>query len=165
MFFNPYIFAADLRLGDQYTADKEPCIRPCPKDRNGDNVLSLPGQRSARRLEQRPPADARPRTRRTPKRKETCAERTRLRLRRKEGRKGIRNQNRKETNMKSRRNDVPCYPPRPNSPWAHLPACRNPCPSPRSQPTIFKRLESAHVKNRWNKGDHGHETTNSYLLL
>ena len=38
-------------------------------------------------------------------------ERTRLRLRRKEGRKGIRNQNRKETNMKSRRNDVPCYPP------------------------------------------------------
>ena len=54
---------------------------------------------------------ARSRTRRTPKRKETCAERTRLRLRRKEGRKGIMNQNRKETNMKSRRNDVPCYPP------------------------------------------------------
>ena len=36
-------------------------------------------------------ADARPRTRRTPKRKETCAERKRLRTRRKEGGKGIRN--------------------------------------------------------------------------
>ena len=127
MFFNPYIFAADLRLGDQYTADKEPCIRPCPKDRNGDNVLSLPGQRSARRLEQRPPADARSRTRRTPKRKETCAERTRLRLRRKEGRKGIMNQNRKLSGATASRSD------------ARHPALRRPASS-----AIERRARSHH---------------------
>ena len=34
VFSDPYTFAADLRLCDQSTADKEPRIRPCPIDRN-----------------------------------------------------------------------------------------------------------------------------------
>ena len=34
VFSDPYTFAADLRLSDQSTADKEPRIRPCPIDRN-----------------------------------------------------------------------------------------------------------------------------------
>ena len=34
VFSDPYTYAADLRLRDQSTADKEPRIRPCPTERN-----------------------------------------------------------------------------------------------------------------------------------